>query len=86
MTKNERNIKEIINEVWNNEAEDKDDQIEIYVSYITAYGHTVQEVLDFAQKYGVICDRELSDAEDEYDLGYGSLVINIDTIKDINRG
>ena len=39
MTTEERNIAEIIKEVWENEAEDDNDQIEVYVSYIMTYGY-----------------------------------------------
>ena len=84
MNKNERNIAEIIKEVWDNEAEDDNDQIEVYVSYIMTYGYDPVEVIGFANKYGVIYDPDLSDPEDEYDEGYGSLVINSDSFAEMD--
>ena len=87
MSENEKKIVEIIEEVWNNETEengDNDPQIGIYLSYITAYGYKPQEVIDFAEKYGIIYDPNLLDPEDEYDI-YGSLVINSDSIKEFEK-
>ena len=84
MNKNERNIAEIIKEVWDNEAEDDNDQIEVYVSYIMTYGYDPAAVIGFANKYGVIYDPDLSDPEDEYDEGYGSLVINNDSFAEMD--
>ena len=84
MTKEERNIAEIIKEVWENEAEDDSDQIEIYVSYIMTYGYDPATVIGFANKYGVIYDPDISDPEDEYDEGYGSLVINSDSFAEMD--
>lgn len=84
MTKEERNIAEIIKEVWDNETEDDNDQIEIYVSYIMTYGYDPEAVIGFANKYGVIYDPDISDPEDEYDEGYGSLVINSDSFAEMD--
>ena len=86
MSENEQKIAEIIKEVWANEVEEdeEDPQIEIYVSYITAYGYHPQEVIDFAEKYGIIYDPDLSDPDDEYDI-YGSLIINRDCLDEFAK-
>ena len=84
MTETERKIAEIIRETWENEAQDDNDQIEIYVSYITAYGYKPLEVIDFANKYGIIYDPDISDPDDEYDDNYGALIINSDSLVEID--
>ena len=82
----ERNIKDIIIDTYEEEAkfEDEDfDDFYIFVSTITAYGYSIDEIEEFATKYGIDINPDDGDPDDEYDTG-GSLEVNrvkIDELK-----
>ena len=82
----ERNIKCIIINTYEEEAkfEDEDfDDFYIFVSTITAYGYSIDEIKEFATKYGIDINPDDGDPDDEYDMG-GSLEVNrvkIDELK-----
>lgn len=82
----ERNIKDIIIDTYEEEAkfEDEDfDDFYIFVSTITAYGYSIDEIKEFATKYGIDINPDDGDPDDEYDMG-GSLEVNrvkIDELK-----
>ena len=82
----ERNIKDIIIDTYEEEAkfEDEDfDDFYIFVSTITAYGYSRDEIEEFATKYGIDINPDDGDPDDEYDMD-GSLEVNrvkIDELK-----
>ena len=82
----ERNIKCIIINTYEEEAkfEDEDfDDFYIFVSTITAYGYSIDEIEEFATKYGIDINPNDGDPDDEYDTD-GSLEVNrvkIDELK-----
>lgn len=82
----ERNIKDIIIDTYEEEAkfEDEDfDDFYIFVSTITAYGYSTDEIEEFATKYGIDINPDDGDPDDEYDMD-GSLEVNrvkIDELK-----
>ena len=82
----ERNIKWIIINTYEEEAkfEDEDfDDFYIFVSTITAYGYSIDEIEEFATKYGIDINPNDGDPDDEYDTD-GSLEVNrvkIDELK-----
>ena len=82
----ERNIKCIIINTYEEEAkfEDEDfDDFYIFVSTITAYGYSRDEIEEFATKYGIDINPDDGDPDDEYDMD-GSLEVNrvkIDELK-----
>ena len=82
----ERNIKNIIINTYEEEAkfEDEDfDDFYIFVSTITAYGYSRDEIEEFATKYGIDINPDDGDPDDEYDMD-GSLEVNrvkIDELK-----
>ena len=82
----ERNIKDIIIDTYEEEAkfEDEDfDDFYIFVSTITAYGYSIDEIEEFATKYGIDINPNDGNPDDEYDTD-GSLEVNrvkIDELK-----
>lgn len=82
----ERNIKDIIIDTYEEEAkfEDEDfDDFYIFVSTITAYGYSIDEIEEFVTKYGIDINPDDGDPDDEYDTD-GSLEVNrvkIDELK-----
>lgn len=82
----ERNIKDIIIDTYEEEAkfEDEDfDDFYIFVSTINAYGYSIDEIEEFATKYGIDINPDDGDPDDEYDTD-GSLEVNrvkIDELK-----
>ena len=82
----ERNIKDIIIDTYEEEAkfEDEDfDDFYIFVSTINAYGYSIDEIEEFATKYGIDINPNDGNPDDEYDTD-GSLEVNrvkIDELK-----
>ena len=82
----ERNIKCIIINTYEEEAKFQDEDFDdfyIFVSTITAYGYSRDEIEEFATKYGIDINPDDGDPDDEYDTG-GSLEVNrvkIDELK-----
>lgn len=82
----ERNIKCIIINTYEEEAKFQDEDFDdfyIFVSTITAYGYSRDEIEEFATKYGIDINPDDGDPDDEYDMG-GSLEVNrvkIDELK-----
>lgn len=77
--KSERNIKNIIIETYKDEAEFQDEEFDdfyIFVSTITDYGYSINEIKEFAAKHGITIDPDDRNPDDEYDLGFGSLEVN----------
>ena len=71
-------IEGIIEDVWINEIDDGIDEIAIYVTYITDYGVTTDEVFAYASKYNIEYEPRYRDPDDPNPRTrkYGSLVIN----------
>ena len=83
----ERNIKDIIIDTYEEEAkfEDEDfDDFYIFVSTITAYGYSIDEIKEFATKYGIDINPDDGDPDDEYDMG-GSLEVNRAKIDELKK-
>ena len=83
----ERNIKYIIVNTYEEEAkfEDEDfDDFYIFVSTITAYGYSRDEIEEFATKYGIDINPDDGDPDDEYDMG-GSLEVNRAKIDELKK-
>ena len=85
----ERNIKNIIINTYEEEAkfqdEDEDfDDFYIFVSTINAYGYSIDEIEEFATKYGINIDPDDGDPDDEYDIG-GSLEVNRAKIDELKK-
>lgn len=84
--RSERNIKNIIIDTYEEEAKFQDEDFDdfyIFVSTITAYGYSIDEIEEFATKYGIDINPDDGDPDDEYDMG-GSLEVNrvkIDELK-----
>ena len=82
----ERNIKDIIIDTYEEEAKFQDEDFDdfyIFVSTITAYGYSRDEIEEFATKYGIDINPDDGDPDDEYDMD-GSLEVNrvkIDELK-----
>ena len=82
----ERNIKCIIINTYEEEAKFQDEDFDdfyIFVSTITAYGYSRDEIEEFATKYGIDVNPDDGDPDDEYDMD-GSLEVNrvkIDELK-----
>ena len=82
----ERNIKDIIIDTYEEEAKFQDEDFDdfyIFVSTITAYGYSRDEIEEFATKYGIDINPDDGDPDDEYDTD-GSLEVNrikIDELK-----
>ena len=82
----ERNIKCIIINTYEEEAKFQDEDFDnfyIFVSTITAYGYSRDEIEEFATKYGIDINPDDGDPDDEYDMD-GSLEVNrvkIDELK-----
>ena len=82
----ERNIKCIIINTYEEEAKFQDEDFDdfyIFVSTITAYGYSRDEIEEFATKYGIDINPDDGDPDDEYDTD-GSLEVNrikIDELK-----
>ena len=82
----ERNIKCIIINTYEEEAKFQDEDFDdfyIFVSTITAYGYSTDEIEEFATKYGIDINPDDGDPDDEYDMD-GSLEVNrvkIDELK-----
>lgn len=81
-----RNIKNIIIDTYEEEAKFQDEDFDdfyIFVSTITAYGYSIDEIEEFATKYGIDINPDDGDPDDEYDMD-GSLEVNrvkIDELK-----
>ena len=83
----ERNIKSIIINTYEEEAkfEDEDfDDFYIFVSTITAYGYSRDEIVEFATKYDIDINPDDGDPDDEYDMG-GSLEVNRAKIDELKK-
>ena len=83
----ERNIKDIIIDTYEKEAkfEDEDfDDFYIFVSTINAYGYSIDEIEEFAMKYGIDINPDDGDSDDEYDMG-GSLEVNRAKIDELKK-
>ena len=83
----ERNIKNIIINTYEEEAkfEDEDfDDFYIFVSTITAYGYSRDEIEEFATKQGIDINPDDGDPDDEYDIG-GSLEVNRAKIDELKK-
>ena len=84
----ERNIKAIITNIYEEEAKFQDEDFDdfyIFVSAITAYGYSTDEVEEFAAKYGIKIDPNDADPDDEYDTGFGSLEVNRAKIDELKK-
>ncbi len=87
-TRTERNIKAIIVDIYEEEAKFQDEDFDdfyIFVSTITAYGYSTDEVEEFATKYGIKINPDDGDPDDKYDTD-GSLEVDrvkIDELKKI---
>lgn len=84
----ERNIKAIIIDTYEEEAEfqDKDfDDFYLFVSTITAYGYSTDEIEEFATKYGIKINPDDKDPDDKYDTGFGSLEVNRVKIEELKK-
>ena len=85
----ERNIKAIIIDTYEEEAELQDEYFDyfyIFISTITAYGYSRDEIEEFAAKYDIEIDPDDRDPDDKYDTEFGSLEVNrakIDELKKI---
>lgn len=85
----ERNITDIIIDTYDEEAkcqdEDEDfDDFDIFVSTITAYGYSTDEIAEFATKYGIDINPDDGDPDDEYDTD-GSLEVNRAKINELKK-
>ena len=86
--KAEKNIKAIITDIYEEEAKFQDEDFDdfyIFVSAITAYGYSGDEVEEFAAKYGIKIDPNDADPDDEYDTGFGSLEVNRAKIDELKK-
>ena len=84
----ERNIKDIIIETYEEEAklqEEDFDDFYIFVSTITAYGYSKDEIQEFATKYGIRIIPDDVDPDDEYDTGLGSLEVDKAKIEELKK-
>ena len=84
----ERNIKTIIIDIYEEEAKFQDEDFDdfyIFVSAITAYGYSRDEIEEFAAKYGITIDPNDADPDDEYDTGFGSLEVNRAKIDELKK-
>ena len=84
----ERNIKAIITNIYEEEAEFQDEDFDdfyIFVSAITAYGYSRAEIAEFAAKYGIGIDPDDRDPDDKYDTGFGSLEVNRGKIEELKK-
>ena len=84
----ERNIKAIIIDTYEEEAEFQDEDFDyfyLFVSTITAYGYSREEIEEFAAKYSIKIDPNDADPDDEYDTGFGSLEVNRAKIDELKK-
>lgn len=84
----ERNIKDIIIETYEEEAKFQDEDFDdfyIFVSTITAYGYSKDEIQEFATKYGIRIIPDDVDPDDEYDTGFGSLEVDKAKIEELKK-
>lgn len=84
----ERNIKAIIINTYEEEAQFQDEDFDdfyLFVSTITAYGYSTDEIEEFAAKYGIKIDPNDADPDDEYDTGFGSLEVNRKKIDELKK-
>ena len=83
----ERNIKNIIINTYEEEAKFQDEDFDdfyIFVSTITAYGYSRDEIEEFATKYGIDINPDDGEPDDEYDMG-GSLEVNRAKINELKK-
>ena len=83
----ERNIKNIIINTYEEEAKFQDEDFDdfyIFVSTINAYGYSIDEIEEFATKYGIDINPDDGDPDDEYDMG-GSLEVNRAKIDELKK-
>ena len=83
----ERNIKNIIIDTYEEEAKFQDEDFDdfyIFVSTITAYGYSIDEIEEFATPYGIDINPDDGDPDDEYDMG-GSLEVNRAKIDELKK-
>ena len=83
----ERNIKDTIIDTYEEEAKFQDEDFDdfyIFVSTITAYGYSIDEIEEFATKYGIDINPDDGDPDDEYDMG-GSLEVNRAKIDELKK-
>lgn len=86
--KEERNIKNIIIKTYEEEAKFQDEDFDdfyIFVSTITAYGYSKDEIEEFATKYGIRIIPDDVDPDDEYDTGFGSLEVDKAKIEELKK-
>ena len=84
----EKNIKDIIIETYEEEAKFQDEDFDdfyIFVSTITAYGYSKDEIQEFATKYGIRIIPDDVDPDDEYDTGFGSLEVDKAKIEELKK-
>lgn len=84
----ERNIKAIITNIYEEEAKFQDEDFDdfyLFVSTITTYGYSTDEVEEFAAKYGIKIDPNDRDPDDKYDTGFGSLEVNRAKINELKK-
>ena len=84
----ERNIKDIIIETYEEEAKFQDEDFDdfyIFISTITAYGYSKDEIEEFATKYGIRIIPDDVDPDDEYDTGFGSLEVDKAKIEELKK-
>lgn len=84
----ERNIKAIIIDTYEEEAEFQDEDFDdfyLFVSTITAYGYATDEIKEFAEKYDIKIDPNDADPDDKYDTGFGSLEVNRAKIEELKK-
>ena len=82
MTKEDNDkISEIICDVWNNELDSGNEEINIWISFFMSFGFSSDQILIYGKKYGLGHDPTECDPDDPNDI-YGALVI---TQKDIDK-
>lgn len=85
--KTERNIKDIIIDTYEEEAKFQDEDFDdfyLFVSTITAYGYSTDEIEEFATKYGIDINPDDGDPDDEYDTD-GSLEVDRAKIDELKK-
>ena len=84
----ERNIKAIIISTYEEEAKFQDEDFDdfyIFVSTIRCYGYSIDEIEEFATKYGIRIIPDDVDPDDEYDTGFGSLEVDKAKIEELKK-
>ena len=85
----ERNIKDIIIETYEEEAKFQDEDFDdfyIFVSTITAYGYSKEEIAEFAMKYNIKTSPYDEYPENDYFYkGLGSLEVDKAKIEELKK-